>query len=279
MAGVGALIRNLVTDLKSSRRFQVATIIWIPLIVVSIVAFVRFSIVAGYAEKFQEFKTTFIPETTAQFPDMILMLRNIPSNIVCGQWSNGQLLSNTIAPTTCTGPTPNGFNLPPLCIFLKLSTYTAGWSSDAWGNPVQCNFTIPPQLGSPNAEMYLFSPGSWNYSDPWNPEPTFLRPNNQILVDLMQESFYSSGYAFSTWSVNYQYMTSIFSKTSAQGYTFSILFRIPLGVRQFSWQTDGFDGWFMIAMWGGAFYFFYFLFKIAFGIAKLFVLSDSKLIH
>eukprot|EP01116_Phalansterium_solitarium_P023196 TRINITY_DN7_c0_g2_i1.p1 TRINITY_DN7_c0_g2~~TRINITY_DN7_c0_g2_i1.p1 ORF type:complete len:338 (+),score=84.15 TRINITY_DN7_c0_g2_i1:127-1014(+) len=274
-----SFFRDLFSDLKSSRRFQVATVLWIPLIVVGFILFIRFSIRNELHEKYREWGTTFIPQSAIQYPDVRLSFANPNiSSLTC------KTVIPPMAPvqtSNCMWPpnTPEGRSNFP-CRQIKLSAITAtnsqGQMGNFFGNPIACNFTFGANPGQ-NEEMYLHTPGGWG-SQSWSFPPQFIRPNQFISVHLEKQMFVPEHQApVTVWNTQVNYDTSIFPQGNV-AYNTTIFFRIPFGALQVAWERVGFDSYFLMAAWGGGFFFFYFLHICVFSILKLFLPNDSKLL-
>jgi len=252
----------------------VATILWIPLIVTGAILTIRFGIIHTLSAKYLEFKTTFILESTIQYPDVELYSRNTPQSITCFQFSD-HTRSNPMTPSVGQGCTQKPADVTFSCTYFNLSTYTAAWNPDPYGSPVLCFMEFPANPGQ-NEEMYLITPGGFNTSSKWNQQPTYLRPNFRIGIDLFKEIFFGFDMVVTNWFTDHHYESSIFPDGSTP-YNVSLGFRVPLGAIEVDWMSDGFDGWFLIATWGGGFFFFYVLFLAAFNIVKFFMVNDSRL--
>jgi len=265
--------RNLISDLKSSRRFQVATVLWIPLVVTGAILTIRFGIISTITTKYHEFKTTFVQQDSIQFPNLELFSLNTPTTVSCQQFTGRHESSPFFYPGQCTDQ-PNARHS---CTSFVFSKYSASWTADPWGNPILCNLTFPANPAQ-NDEMFLLTPGGWNSSSSWNQQnPVFIRPNQAIGLNFFQEIFYMGGQQRDNWQVELSYETSIFQDGS-QPYNVTIVFRVPFAATMVNWMSDGLDSWLLLAMWGGGFFFFYVLFLMAFNIAKFFIVNDSRLI-
>lgn len=287
MASIGenfrTFFRDLFSDLKSSRRFQVATVLWIPLIVTGFILFIRFSIRNELHEKYKEWGTTFIPQTSITYPDVRVSFSNPSINYAeCATpWSNVPVPISTCLwdPNTPEGRS----NLP--CRQIKLSVITNTNhqfdGNNFFGNPVVCNFTFGAYANQ-NQEMYLHTPGGWgsNMNAGWSFPPTFLRPNLWITVNMENQLFVPMNHheqPINVWNVWTTYDTSYFPQGDT-AYNTSMFFRVPFGALQVSWETVGFDSWFLMATWGGGFFFMYFLHCVVFSMLKFLLPNDSKLL-
>lgn len=278
MGSFFSFLRDVIADVKTSWRFRVAVLIWIPLIVVSGVLVVRFGIRHTLSAKYREFKTTFIPETTVNYPDIEIYFRNTQFTGACSQdLGQGQPPAKFLF-SGCQDTLPDTTSV---CKFFPLSQKQTSQTADMRGQPIHCNFTFQPMPGAPNAnqEMYLLLPGGWNTSSTWNyANPVPLRPNLHIGIQLFHEVFFGYGQKVDNWFAMHQYMDSEFPDgTSA--YNISMRFSIPFTALEVNWEEDGFDSWFLMATWGGGIFFFYFLFLISFNIAKFFLPDDSRLLR
>lgn len=275
MGSFFSFLRDVIADVKTSWRFRVATVLWIPLIVTAGVMVVRFGIRHTLSEKYREFKTTFIPETSVNYPDVQMFFSNQNyASGSCSQW--GQNAQIMLQPCQ---------NLPPRtqhrCIFLQLSLKTSNQNgNNIFGQPIHCNFTFNQNaVNQVDDEIFVLLPGGWDTNSKWNfDNPLFLRPNPRIGVQLFHEVFYSRQGKIDNWFSQHTYETSIFPSGSS-AYNVSIRFSIPFNALEVNWEEDGFDSWFLLATWGGGFFFFYCLFLLAFNIAKFFLPDDSRLLR
>jgi len=276
MSAAVQFFKDVLADLKSSRRFQVATLLWVPLFVVLMIAIVRFGIQNTMAEKYKEWKLTFVPESTIQFPNLLLGSAN-PNGFnkvpVCQQESQPTTVTWVTSQTNC--PVPWLSN----CWNLNFAHYSSA-GVDAYSYAVRCTFVFNPAPQS-NDMLYLWVPGGFGSAsnNNWNEQDVPIRANNFVAVHLQPEYFFPMHEpSIKTWSTDVQYWTSVFGDTSQNVYNSTIWFRIPYTMVTASWETVGFDRWFLIAFWGGAIVFFWFLHSVAFGIAKYFLPDDSKLL-
>lgn len=281
MGSFMSFLRDLISDVKSSRRFQVGLVLWIPLIVVSAILVVRFGIRHTLSEKYREFKTTFIRESQVAYPNLEMYFLNPPQTKTCAQRVN-HVLQAPITIGSCSDAV-NG-RIPLTCLYFPFSKDIAipPQNGDPWGNPIVCNFTFN-QNGNQNLngdnEMFLLTPGGWNTSSTWNYQnPYFLRPNHFIGVSLFHELFFGFGQRVDNWFAQITYQDSNFPSNRGPYWT-AIEFRIPFTSVEVNWEDDGFDSWFLMAAWGGGIFFFYLLHVAAFGIAKFFLPEDSRLLR
>jgi len=276
MGSFMSFIRDLWSDVKFSRRFQVGAVMWIPLIVTAIVMMVRFGIQHTLSQKYREFKTTFIVESLVQFPDVQLYMQQPPiSSPRCQIQSQGSAVGTSIF----TRPTciRNFDNVP--CYYFPFSNVPGvKRTSDLYGQRISCDLMFRANTGNSNDEMYLVMPGGWNTTEGWDYQnPAYIRPNRFIDVEVFHEVFVGFDNKIDNWFTNVEYRTSQFADGSVD-YNFSLSFRLPFGATEVNWEEDGFDSWFLLAAWGGGFFFFYLLHLMAFGIAKIFLPDDSRLL-
>jgi len=165
------------------------------------------------------------------------------------------------------------------CYQLNFAHYSSA-GVDAYNYAVRCSFVFNPAPLS-NDMLYLWVPGGFGSvsNNNWNEQPIPIRSNNFVAVHLQPEHFYPMhSPSIDTWSADVQYWTSVFGDTSSNVYNSTFWFRIPYTVITATWETVGFDRWFLIAFWGGGIFMFYFLHAVAFGFVKFFLPDDSKLI-
>jgi len=280
-AAIGNLksfLGDLLSDLKSSRRFQVATVLWIPLVVTGLISFIRFSIRNELHEKYHEWGTTFIQQSSIQYPDIRVSYAN-PSftSVVC---ATVQPPVVPISSQPCVWPLGTPESKYP-CQELQLHQVYAINKPTSWGtlfgNPINCTFTFGANPGQ-NEEIYIYTPGGWG-GQLWSFPPTFVRPNQQVFIHLENQLFFPMDKSpINIWSTQVLYESSIFPQGNSS-YQFSVGFRIPFGAQQISWEMVGFDSWFLMAAWGGSFFFFYVLFLAVFNILKFILPNDSKLLR
>jgi len=268
--------RDLLSDLKSSRRFQIAALLWLPVFVVLCIAIVWFGLQNTMAETYKEWKLTFVPESTIQFPNLLLGSAN-PNGFakvpICVQDTSATVTYVRQASAPC--PVPWLSN----CSLLNFAAYSSS-GTDAYSYAVKCNFVFNPAPLS-NDMLYLWVPGGFGSANNngWNEQAIPIRSNNFVAVHLQPEHFYPlHSPPIDTWSTDIQYWTSVFGDTTSSAYNSTFWFRIPYTVITASWETTGFDRWFLISFWGGIMFFMYFLHAIAFGFVKLFLPDDSKLL-
>jgi len=286
MGNFMSFVRDLIADCKSSRRFQVGLVLWIPLIIVTAIMVVRFGIRHTLSQKFGEIKTTFIQENSVHYPDLLLYFRNPPQGPkLCFQWIQGQPSPMPVYPATCPAnvqPQNNDPNRPPLTCWmlpLHLDVAVPPQNGMPWANPIFCNFTFNPNANGNDNEMYLITPGGFNTSSQWNfGDPHFLRPNHRIGVDLFHELFFAFNQRIDNWFARVVYEDSVFPDNYSP-YWVGMEFRIPFTNVEVNWQDDGFDSWMLLAAWGGGIFFFYLLHIAAFAIAKFFLPDDSRLLR
>jgi len=273
MSAAVQFAKDLLADLKSSRRFQIATLIWIPLFVTLAILIVRFGIENTLAEQYREWKLTFIPESTIQFPQLLLGNANpngFASMPICSQRGSQPIaIRNATCPVSWLSD----------CWLLNFAVYSSA-GVDAYSYAIQCTFIYNPAPNS-NDMMYLWVPGGFGSASAssWNHQPVPVRANGFVAVHLQPEHFYPMHFPpVDTWSVDVQYWTSVFGDTGSSVYNSTFWFRIPYTIITASWETVGFDRWFLMAFWGGGIFMFYLLHSIAFGFAKFFLPDDSKLL-
>jgi len=279
MGAFFSFLRDVIADLKTSWRFRVACVIWIPLIVCAGILVVRFGIIHTLSQKYRQFQTTFVPQSSVAYPNIEIYWSNAPtSGSICYQpnTTNGNLIG-TLCPDTQQTRNNNQ------CIKYGLSRFSTTQNPNhPLGYPIHCDFQFNaktnPDGSVANQEFFMLFPGGWNTSSAWdynNPVP--LRPNVRIGMQLFHEVFLGYGGRVDNWFSNHIYEETIFPN-GQWAYNVSIHFWVPFDVVQVNWEEDGFDSWLLLAFWGGGFFFFYVLFLLAFNIAKFFLPDDSRLL-
>jgi len=270
--------RAFFADLKTSRRFQVAFVLWIPLFVTVLILAIRFGWRNTLAEKYHEWGTTFIQEGSITYPDVQINGPNmwLPTNSIC----------QTVFPPVQTvqfGACDMDFIPhwgPQTCKKIILSSVTTS-NTPVYGNPIRCFLQFNNTGQNMNDELYMFTPGGWQPGQNWNFFRNYIRPNQQIGIHLSHQYFYPMNSApLNIWSADVNYESSIFvpGTSTAPFYNVTIYFRIPDGFVQASWETVGFDRWFLIACWGGGIFFVYFLHKVVFSLLKFILPKDSTML-
>lgn len=277
-----SFFRDLFSDLKSSRRFQVGTVLWIPLIVTAAVLTVRFGIENTLMTKFHEWKHTFIAESSFKFPDMLMYFDN-PN----GFYPNGNSVPICTQPGVATSSSVYGVAKPcPFpwvmpngnqCYNFQFSQYSTS-GINQYQYHIQCLFRFQPDVGQDNM-IRVFTPGGFETYSGWNQESDPVRPNMAVALHLEPEWVMPMNSApFLLWHRRTHYESTVFTGNSPTPYNTTMWIRIPFTVIRASWEHNGFDSWILMAMWGGGFFFFYFLHSIIFAVLKLWLPNDSKLI-
>jgi len=271
--------RRLLQDLKSSWRFKVGLVLYIPLIITAAILTVRFGIHNTLAEKYHEWKTTFVSEPSIQFPNLMIYFANqnfsrpVTSPGVCVQRGS----PSSVISVTAGGC---GFNPGKTCHTFNFSPLSSR-GTDVYGTAIDCTFLWNPAPGQ-NDEFYVHTPGGFAQQPGgnWNIEDNPVRPNLYIGFHMEPQFFHPMHSArVEVWNTKVLYETSIFPSWGTNPYNTTISFRIPFAVIEYNWETVGFDSWMLMAAWGGAFFFFYFLHSIVFSIAKLWLPDDSVLLR
>eukprot|EP01116_Phalansterium_solitarium_P001250 TRINITY_DN11028_c0_g1_i1.p1 TRINITY_DN11028_c0_g1~~TRINITY_DN11028_c0_g1_i1.p1 ORF type:complete len:290 (+),score=77.56 TRINITY_DN11028_c0_g1_i1:129-998(+) len=278
MAAVINLLKDIFTDLKSSRRFQVATVLWIPLFVTAFVLFVRFCIINNLEERFHEWKHTMVPKSSLTYPDALMYFAD-PAGLnvdppVCTQ-PNGPNPSQKV--NVQKGPCP--FNQTKTCYTFGFSAFTSS-GMDLYTYAIQCNLMFNPAVGQ-NDMIYVHFPGGFaTMAGGWHQDPIPIRPNQATAVHLEPEHFFPMHSSpIDMWHARVHYESTVFTFNSNNTFPANIWLRIPYTMINAHWEAIGVDSWVLMALWGGGFFFFYFLHVIAFGIAKLWLPNDSKLLR
>jgi len=289
--------RDFIADARSSRRFQVALVLWLPLLIVGAILTVRFGLLNGIMKTFHEWKTTYVAESTVPFPDLLFHFKNpnvpcfpgppgSPLLPVCQQYSSSGTANPPTVPinwVACpwTGDSNN-------CYRFNFSQFSSS-GTDNWGSAINCSFIFLAAQG--NDVMRIHVPGGMATfpNTNWDLNDHPVRPNKHALVDLEPEHWFPmSGMPLHTWRIRSFYESTVFTAWDNTSYVMNgqtygvyyatIVFRIPYSMVRASWETTGFDGWMLLSAWGGGFYFLYVLHTFIFSILKLWLPNDSKLI-
>jgi len=172
-----AFVSELVSDLKSSRRFQVATIIWMPLLVTLGVLLTRFGLHHTLEATIHEWKTTYVPESTINFPDLQMYFASPQAPAFnCQQRGVGA----TIVPVTCAA----SWLSSKTCYTFKFSAFQSV-GLDSHGYTIVCNFTFAPNPYTQNNAFYMWLPGGFaTLTGGWGQDSRPIRPNWRIGVNL-----------------------------------------------------------------------------------------------
>jgi len=288
--------REFIVDARSSRRFQVALVLWLPLIIVGAILTVRFGLLNAIMKTFHEWKTTYVAQSQVPFPDLLFHMKNpnvppfpgVPPYLpVCQQY--GQLNNNPL--TAQSVPInmvqcPWGFDVN--CYRFNFSVFSSS-GTDNWNSAINCTMYFLASQG--NDVMRIHVPGGMATfpGTNWDVNDHPVRPNRHVLVDLEPEHWFPmQGPPVHTWRIRSHYESTHFTSYDNYSQSFSggsyfiynatLVFRIPYSMVRASWETTGFDGWFLLSAWGGGFYFLYVLHTLVFSILKLWLPNDSKLL-
>lgn len=279
MSGLIEFAKNLLSDIKSSRRFQVATVLWIPLLVSTIILLVRLGERNYIEAKYHQWKATYIPESYIQFPHILFWSAN--NNITgaaapsCFQYNNP---TKVVYPQA--QPCPDS-RFGAMCWVIDLTSYQSS-GLDVYSYAVNCTFNFVGAPDQENIMLITLHGGFVTMTGGWNQDWVPLRPNNAIAVHLEPRIFHPLGQQMvREWRVRHHYETTIFPSyitPSTATYSTSLVFRIPFTVVATYWETVPFDSWMLIAFWGGGIFFFFLLHVAAFSIASFFLPHDSKIL-
>jgi len=278
-APFASIFHDFVSDLKTSRRFQICVLLWLPLIVTTGVAVVRLGLKNTDAKLFPTWKTDFIPESSGiSYPDVTISFVNpqVPGNpsvyfpgggIQCYQ--RGSLAVNQVCPGNAN---------TQQCVTAKLSSFQAS-KAEVGQNHVTCNISIVVNTAGANQELAI----TMSQGYVWFPNPpTYVTPNQNTEVDLFREVFVPIGQKpVSEWSTLRNYESSVFNNNpppAPAAFIASIRFRIPFRAVIVHRQYVDFDDWQLLAAWGGWFTFMAFLHCIVFFVAKQYTAADSKIL-
>jgi len=275
LAPISAFSRDFITDIKTSRRFQICAVLWLPLIIVSFIAVVRLGIKNTWSKSLPQWNTFFIPESSGiSFPDVYLNFTSPPSSadpsftVACSQ--RGIFTHNMNCPSTYANqPTSQ-------CRMLPLSNFQAS-NAFIGQNHVTCNVTINTLNAGSNQEMGIWMTQGYV----WFPNPpTYINPNAYVRVQLFRELFqpYHQSSVYE-WFAERTYESSNFNSNPTQGpFTMSLIFSIPFRAVTVHRQDVIFDDWQLLAAWGGFFTFCAFLHAVVFFFVKMYTAPDSKLL-
>jgi len=267
--------RDFVSDLKSSRRFQVCVVLWLPLVITALVCVVRLGIKNTFARQFPQWNTFFIPESTGiTYPDVYVNFSWTPSSVDPSFTVKCTQRGNPVPAINC----PTTFMRQPStqCQVLKMSGFQASQSYRGQ-NHIGCNFVVNVNGGAMvNQEMAIsFAQGYVWFPNP----PTYFTPNAYVRVDLFRDLFHPMGgpdvFEWGTWLM---YQSSVFNNPPQPNFNMTVNFDIPFRALAVHRQDDIFDNWQLLAAWGGFFTFMAFLHAIVFFFVKLYTPNDSKLL-
>jgi len=270
MSGVRAFFSDLVSDLKSSWRFKLAIILWIPLVVTTIVALVQFAAMdqAGNANTFAT--TQLIAESTVNFP-MFYVYRGWDGlayfqSVVCIA-PNGQRI-----PTgSCGTKYGYGSDVNPLanCTLVNAQNFAATPTNQK----IQCVISLSNVGVYTNPVYQLTVVGADGIPD----DMVWINPTQYVSVAVQQVLTMQSESASidTSWSADIDYYTTAALTSSV----FQMEVRIDDFNNNLYTNSNTFTDYQFLAAWGGVMAFFYVLFAFTFFIAKLFIGDDSKVLH
>lgn len=277
---VGQFFRDLLSDVKSSRRFQVGAVLWIPLIVCGFILTIHFGIEHTMSDKYHDWRHTFVPESQIQYPDLMMFFANpngfYPANTVPTCQQIGVPSAPRVSFTSMPCPFPNPIPHGSACYKIPLSQYQSQ-GEQQFQYSISCFLQFNPDPGMNNI-MELHVPGGFDtLPGGWHFDGHPIRPNQFVAVHLEPEVFIPRGSGIiRSWRDHIFYESTQFTSNSQQVYNTTLFFRIPYTVVRVAWEAE-MTAWLLLALWGGGFFFFWFLHKIVFSIAKLFLPNDSKL--
>jgi len=237
---------------------------------------VRFGRINTIDEKYKEWKTSFIVESSISFPDVMFYTAQpnaLNSTPACTQLNAP---GNYIFPQRVPCPSYPNLN----CLLFPFHQHQSS-GIDAWPYTIQCTFLFNPSSPTTNNELMFATKGGFaTLQDNWAKDWTPLRPNAFISVHLEPLVFLQFAQPpVHFWTAHPYYETTEFPPlTSGSSFNTTIFFRIPYPAILTLWETIGLSSWGFMAVVGGTFFFFYFLHCCAFAIAKFFLPHDSKLL-
>lgn len=271
-AGLVQFFHNVFSDIKSSRRFQVSMLLWIPLFVTICVFVVYLGEWHTMAHRYQEMRTSFIQQDYINFPDVVMWSgnKNLQS-ARCFQYTNPNMyitfdFTGKACPDNATDTT---------CVYIPLSQKTSS-GFDAWYYAINCTFVFAAAPNQNNIVLFD-TKGGWSSTNGWNNNWLPVRPNMESSIHFEPTLFSIGGNTAFSWDTTHEYESTVFTYYAPSGtYQMGVNFRIPFTNIAVYNESTGFDSWLLCAAWGGGIFFFYFLHLILFSIAKLFLPDDSR---
>jgi len=266
-------VGDVITDLKSSWRFRVYLFLWLPLFVVAMIAIVNLGVRNQASLAAPDWRTKWVNEDSGiQFPDVSIALPISTTGALFPKNTYSCIQRGIPAVSgTCPG-VPTKITGDPVCVTFKTSAFYASAAYEGQ-NHITCNFAISAAAGV-NTDMNITVPQGFIWQA--NP-PTYVQANQQAEVDFYRERFQTiDGRTADEWFTNVVYQSSNFFAPPL--FNATVILRIPVRAQIQNNQYISFDNWMLIASWGGALFFMWFLHGFFFGIAKLWLPNDSKLV-
>lgn len=273
VAPLQRLLQDFLHDVKSSKRFWVATIMWIPLFITVMIAISELGLRNTYSKRTLDWRTRYENEDSGiSFPDVTIQLGagGAQFSVTPGQLPLCKQRMSLATRSPCPGA------LPTKCNKFSLSQFQASAAYEGQ-NHITCSLIITTQSPQDNTEFNVTVPQGFI----WQPNPpTYVQANRLAEVDLYRERLVTMDHrSADEWFTTVTYQTSDFySPDPTTGYfNATIMFRIPVRAMIVHYQYNAFDQWQLIGTWGGAIFFMWFLHSIVYGILKLWLPNDSKL--
>jgi len=278
MAGVKQFVSDLLTDLRRSRRFQIAVIIWIPLVVTTIVAIAGYGAVLQDALATNYAKVEFNVESTVATP-LIYMKRDdlLPyfQTVTCRN-SNGAALTN-LNTKPCNYFDTGSITDPKVCTVIPSVNIPApsAWTIESVGYTCLITFV---QNNYVDTTFRVTMVGADNIPD----DRVFIQPTLFQSVELDQEFSATSESANIdiSWGGDVDVYNAIainMSNPMSLGHM-QLYFRIGNFGGMLYTGYSAYTNYQFLSAWGGIMFTFYFFFWIVYGIVKLFTAPDSKLL-
>eukprot|EP01116_Phalansterium_solitarium_P008727 TRINITY_DN22697_c0_g1_i1.p1 TRINITY_DN22697_c0_g1~~TRINITY_DN22697_c0_g1_i1.p1 ORF type:complete len:282 (-),score=74.64 TRINITY_DN22697_c0_g1_i1:398-1243(-) len=259
--GFGTLCSDLGHDLKSSWRFKIAALLWIPFFIVICVGVSKFDIKMQSSARVPGWRVAINHEQAINYPQITFEREDALNYFVSSTCYHG---NKKLPLVKCADP---AYTNQMQC-FTVDTTGVAAILNPTPVKEIVCNFTLG-DIPSNNTVFAVSFPGGWT-----DEEQIYLTPNDLAVVELSKTTFLPTGTdAIDQWRATVTYRSSIQSANTAK-----VAFRISafdiITYTQYVW----FDSWQFQGAFGGIVFFYWVWFQLVYRFLKNFLPNDSKLL-
>lgn len=264
--GLGTMCSDLIHDIKSSIRFKVALVLWLPFFIVICIGVSKFDAKLNASTNVPGWRVAVFNQSSVEFP-AVSFWREDGLPYFTGRRCSyaGPNQNNSLDISKCPGSSKDlseCFTVDGTKIMASPSPY----------NEIICQLDLGNLTGDGDIENDVFAvsfPGGWT-----DTEVVYITPNGKAVVDFTKTTFLPTGQpAVNQWRATVTYRSSIEPPNAA-----TVVLRIGafniLTYTQYVW----FDQWQFQGAFGGIVFFYWVWFQLLYRFLKNFLPNDSKVL-